>query len=165
MAARKADAARMITDNGKFHFQGFIRENLRPSIRPLEYGHPPAVQVFFDPCRKEFGEALQAVDVHVKQGGPAGIIVDQGEGRAGDDRVRTHAETSGDAFRKPRFSAPKLTHEGNHVSFLEQGAEGKANLDGFLIRFRDKGEPGDAGRWMPLHFIFVALKAFGFLKA
>jgi len=136
MAAGENEGAAMIVKDEELHREGLFREDFRPPVGPLQNDHPTAVNRLFNACRERFIQATQPIHVHVKQGGPALVLVDESEGRAGHDRFGVHSETKGNPFGEPGFAASQFTHEADHIALQEETPNLLPEPNRVLIRLR-----------------------------
>ena len=72
----------------------------------------------------------------MKQGGPALVLVDESEGRAGHDRFGVHSEAKGNPFGEPGFAASQFTHEADHIALQEETPYLLTDSNRVLIRLR-----------------------------
>lgn len=140
MAAGKDNGAAMIIENKQLDVKRVLGKDFRPPLCPLQDSHASAVQGLFNACRDRLTQASQPVDIHVKQGGSAVVLVDEGEGRAGHDGSGVHPETQGNPFREPGLPASQFAHEADHVALHEKTSYLLPELNRMLIRFRRDGE-------------------------
>jgi len=136
MAAGEDEGAAMIVKDEQLDHESLFRKDFRPPVGPLQDDHPAAVNHFFNACGERFIQGSKPVDVHMKQGGPALVLVDESEGRAGHDRFGVHSEAKGNPFGEPGFAASQFTHEADHIALQEETPYLLTDSNRVLIRLR-----------------------------
>jgi len=111
---RDDDAALRIGDVLEPHLETIVGQEQTGTVGPLDHGDPSGLEGFF-PARVGEVDALETVEVDMKEGQtPAAVLAHDDECRARDLRC-VDAEADGDAPRQHRLPRPELARESKDI--------------------------------------------------
>src|SRR5256884_7326902 len=111
---RDDNAALRVGDVLERYLKAIVGQQRARAVRPLDHGDPAGVETLLPPGVGEV-DALEAIEVDVKERKPAAsVLAHDDEGRA-RDVARVEAEPDRDPSREHRLPRPELAGESEHV--------------------------------------------------
>src|SRR6266545_998969 len=108
------DLTGLVAQSRDGHGDGRGRQQGQELVRPLDDGDALAVEYLLEPQVHELGEALGAVGVHVVDGQPAAVVVDEHEG--GTRHVSLDAEAASQSLEEACLPRAELADAGHDIA-------------------------------------------------